>query len=118
MENNQNVIIEENLPLKILLLGRPGVGKTSLKSIIFEKKQAIDTFKLSSTNEIKEIHFNFMNNIPITLLDTPSKEDYIKQYFTTKKEFIFSNVGVLIFVIEPEHSKKSESDNELTYFGK
>ena len=120
MDNNQNVIIKENLnlPLKILLLGRSGVGKTSLKSIIFENKQPKDTFKLGSTNEIQEVHFNFMNNIPITLLDTPSKENYIKQYFSTKKEIIFSNVSMLIFVVEPENNNKNESDNELTYFGK
>ena len=118
MDNNPNIIIEENLPLKILLLGRPGVGKTSLKSIIFENKTAKETFKLGSTHEIQEVHLNFMNNIPITLLDSPSKEDYIKQYFTTKKEIIFSNVGVLIFVVEPENNNKNESDNELTYFEK
>ena len=47
---NQNIIIEENEPLKILILGRPSVGKTSLKSMIFENKTAIDTFRLDSSN--------------------------------------------------------------------
>ena len=47
---NKNIIIEENEPLKILILGRPEVGNTSLKSIIFENKTAIDTFRLGSSN--------------------------------------------------------------------
>ena len=119
MEDNPNAIIEENNPIKILILGRPGVGKTSLKSIIFENKTPNDTFKLGSTNEIQELHLNFLNNFPVTILDFSSKDDYTKQYFTTKKETIFSNVGALIFVVEPETNNiKNEPENELTYFEK
>lgn len=117
---NKNIIIEENEPLKILILGRPGVGKTSLKSIIFENKTAVDTFRLGSSNEIQETHLNFLSNIPIAILDCCCKDDYINQYFTAKKEKIFSNVGVLIFVvaISDKNNNKNESENELTYFEK
>ena len=60
-----------------------------------------------------------MNNIPVTILDFSSKDDYTKQYFTTKKETIFSNEGALIFVVEPENNNiKNEPENELTYFEK
>ena len=118
MDNNQNIIIEENLPKKILLLGRQGVGKTSLKSIIFENKTANETFKLGSTHEIQEVHLNFMNNIPITILDSPSKQDYIKQYFTSKKEIVFSHVDILIFVIEPDNNNNKIELDELAYFEK
>lgn len=117
-KDNLNEINEDNKPIKILLMGTEGVGKTSIKSIIFENKTIKDTINLCSTNEIEETHLNFLNNIPITILDCCSKNDYSKQYFDTKKKIIFSNVGVLIFVFEAKIDYKKENENELKYFEK
>lgn len=119
MEENENLnkINEENLPKKILLLGKAGAGKTSIKSIIFQNKAAADTLKLCSTNEIEETHLYFINNRPITILDCSSKDDYIRQYFNTKKKIIFLNVEILIFVVQPEDNNKIEEE-EASYFEK
>lgn len=120
MEENENIneINEEKKPLKILLMGKSGVGKTAIKSIIFEKKAPKDTLKLCPTNEIEETHLYLLNSIPITILDCSSKDDIIKQYFTSKKQIIFSNVTILVFVIELQNKTKKESDDEVTYFEK
>ena len=116
-KDNLNEINEDNKPIKIVLIGTEGVGKTSIKSIIFENKAIRDTINLCSTNEIEETHLNFINNMHLRILDLSSKDDYSKQYFTTKKEIIFSKVDVLIFVTQQENNPK-EKNEELTYFEK
>jgi Ras-related GTP-binding protein A/B len=62
-----------------------------------------------------------MGNLVFNLLDCGGQEEFIKQYFETKKETIFSKVEVLIFVIEAENpNNKNDKDNieDITYFDK
>jgi Ras-related GTP-binding protein A/B len=121
-KENLNVINENKNPFtKILLMGKMGVGKTSIKSLIFQNKSAKDTLNLAFTNEVEESHLRFMKNISLDLLDCCSKEDFIKQYFDTKKNAIFSNVDILVFVVEAEnYNHRNENDNldDIVYFEK
>lgn len=121
-KENLNIINENKNPFtKILLMGKMGVGKTSIKSIIFQNKSAKDTLNLAFTNEVEESHLRFMKNISLDLLDCCSKEDFIKQYFDTKKNAIFSNVDILVFVVEAEnYNHRNENDNldDIVYFEK
>ena len=119
-KENLNVINENKNPFtKILLMGKMGVGKTSIKSIIFQNKSAKDSLNLAFTNEVEESHLRFMKNISLDLLDCCSKEDFIKQYFDTKKNAIFSKVDILVFVVEAEnYNHRNENDNldDIVYF--
>lgn len=121
-KENLNVINENKNPFtKILLMGKMGVGKTSIKSIIFQNKSAKDSLNLAFTNEVEESHLRFMKIISLDLLDCCSKEDFIKQYFDTKKNAIFSNVDILVFVVEAEnYNHRNENDNldDIVYFEK
>jgi Ras-related GTP-binding protein A/B len=121
-KENLNVINEnKNAFTKILLMGKMGVGKTSIKSIIFQNKSAKDSLNLAFTNEVEESHLRFMKNISLDLLDCCSKEDFIKQYFDSKKSAIFSNVDILVFVVEAEnYNHRNENDNldDIVYFEK
>ena len=121
-KENLNIINDNKSPFKkILLMGKIGVGKTSIKSIIFQNKSAKDTLNLAYTNEVEETHLRFMKNISLNLLDCCSKEEFIKQYFDTKKNAIFSNVDILVFVVEAEnYNHKNENDNldDIIYFEK
>ena len=121
-KENLNVINENKNPFtKILLMGKMGVGKTSIKSIIFQNKSAKDSLNLAFTNEVEESHLRFMKNISLDLLDCCSKEDFIKQYFDTKKNAIFSKVDILVFVVEAEnYNHRNENDNldDIVYFEK
>jgi len=121
-KENLNIINDNKSPFKkILLMGKIGVGKTSIKSIIFQNKSAKDTLNLAYTNEVEETHLRFMKNISLNLLDCSNKEDFIKQYFDTKKNAIFSNVDILIFVVEAEnYNHRNENDNldDIVYFEK
>ena len=116
-KDSSNKINEENSEIKIILIGKKGAGKTSIKSLIFQNKSPQETLKLDSTNEIEETHLNFINNMRLNVLDLSSKDDYSKQYFASKKEIIFSKVDVLIFVTQQENNKK-EKDDELLFFEK
>lgn len=125
MEENDNLNIinnEKNDKIKkILLMGKAGVGKTSIKSVIFQYKSPKDTLELANTNEIEISHIRFMKNICIKLLDCCGKEDYIKQYFESKKKSIFSKVDILVFVADAEYNKNHidrDGLDELIYFEK
>ena len=115
-----SISIVEEIPkksfIKILLMGKQGVGKTSIKSIIFQQQLAKDTLKIAPSIEIEEIHAKIMGNININLIDCCSKSEYMKKYFATKKEKILSKVDILIFVVDA--SNTNEKETSLDYFKK
>lgn len=106
---------------KLLLMGKSRVGKTSMRSIIFANQAPKETFSLGYTSEVAETRSKFMGNLSISILDCGGQEEFIKQYFETKREQIFSQVEVLIFVIEAENFKNhkdTENIEDITYFEK
>ena len=109
------IILEEekkNQILKILFLGKRGVGKTSIKSIIFDNMEPQETFNLASTKEIEETHVNFINNLFLDIIDCSGDETEIKYFISHKKELIFSKVGILFFVVDA----KDDKDEDLKIF--
>lgn len=98
---------------KILLMGKVGVGKTSMRSIIFANQAPKDTFMTQFTHDVSESKLNFMGDLTFNLLDCGGQEEFIKQYFETKKESIFSQVKVLIFVIEAEPNAELSKDDKI-----
>lgn len=107
---------EQKIP-KILLMGRAGVGKTSMRSIIFANCAPKDTFVLGYTHEVAEIRMRFMGNMMLNLYDCGGQNEFIRQYLESKREQIFGCVEILVFVIEAERSsKQSQNNDDLTYF--
>ena len=98
--------------LKVLFLGKKGVGKTAIKSIIFDNLEPQETLNIAPTEEIEETHVNFINNLYIDVLDFGSNESDIKQYLTTTKELFFSNVGIMIYILDAKE-EKNEDDLKL-----
>ena len=105
---------KDNSPFKIILMGKHGAGKTSIKSVIFDNNSPNDTLKYASTNEIKITYYTFLDKISMVVYDTCSDDSTIKTYFTNQKQFIFSNVGMMIYIFDICNKKK---DNIL-YFEK
>ena len=99
--------------LKVLLVGKKGVGKTAIKSIIFDNLEPQETLNFVPTEEIEETHVNFINNLYIDVLDFGSNESNIKQSLSTKKELFFSNVGILIYILD---AKEEKNDEDLKLF--
>ena len=45
---------------KVLLMGKSGAGKTSMRSIIFANYMARDTMRLSPTLDVEHTHVRFL----------------------------------------------------------
>jgi len=98
-------------------MGKAGVGKTAMRSIIFGNSAAKDTFALRYTHGVSESRLKFMGNMVLNLLDCGGQDEFITQYLSSKKEAIFSNVEILTFVIEAETSANlKQKDDDLAYF--
>ena len=116
MDNKEANISGKDVRIpKILLMGKGGVGKTSMRSIIFANCSPRDTFVLGWTHDVNESRLRFMGNMMLNLLDCGGQKEFIRQYLDSKKEQIFSNVEILVFVLEAEKLKSKDND-DLTYF--
>jgi hypothetical protein len=54
---------------KVLLMGRSGSGKTSMRSIIFANYLARDTMRLGPTLDVEHSHVRFLGNLVLNLWD-------------------------------------------------
>lgn len=94
---------------KVLLMGKSGSGKTSMRSIIFANYIAQDTRRLAPTIDVEHSHVRFLGNLVLNLWDCGGQHTFMESYFAAQREFIFSNVEVLIYVFDVE-SKEVQKD--------
>ncbi|KAG7160605.1 Ras-related GTP-binding protein A-like, partial [Homarus americanus] len=94
---------------KVLLMGKSGSGKTSMRSIIFANYVARDTSRLGATIDVEHSHILFLGNLVLNLWDCGGQETFMENYFTSQKGNIFRNVEVLIYVFDVE-SRELERD--------
>eukprot|EP01071_Lankesteria_metandrocarpae_P015271 Lankesteria_metandrocarpae@DN949_c0_g1_i1.p1 len=85
---------------KVLLMGRAGAGKTSMRSIIFANYLARDTKRLTATNNVEYSHLRFLGNLVLSLWDCGGQDTFMENYFESQRELIFRNAEVLIYVME------------------
>jgi len=94
---------------KVLLMGKSGSGKTSMRSIIFANYIARDTRRLGATIDVEHAHVKLLGNLSLNLWDCGGQEAFMENYFTSQRENIFRNVEVLIYVFDVE-SRELEKD--------
>eukprot|EP00127_Corallochytrium_limacisporum_P000757 Clim_evm43s25 gene=Clim_evmTU43s25 len=94
---------------KVLLMGKSGSGKTSMRSIIFANYIARDTRRLGATIDVEHSHVRFLGNLVLNLWDCGGQELFMEKYFASQRDHIFKNVEVLIYVFDIE-SKEFEKD--------
>ncbi|KAI1812795.1 Gtr1/RagA G protein conserved region-domain-containing protein [Poronia punctata] len=87
---------------KVLLMGKSGSGKSSMRSIIFSNYIARDTRRLGATIDIDLSHVKFLGNLTLNLWDCGGQEAFMENYLTQQRVHVFSNVGVLIYVFDIE----------------
>lgn len=83
---------------KVLLMGKSGSGKTSMRSIIFANYLARDTWRLGVTMEVEHSHVRFMGNMVLSLWDCGGQDRFMESYFESQREYIFRNVQVSLRV--------------------
>ncbi|CEL94157.1 unnamed protein product [Vitrella brassicaformis CCMP3155] len=86
-------------PKKVLLMGRAGAGKTSMRSIIFANYLARETKRFTYTNHVEQSHLRFLGNLILSLWDCGGQDTFMENYFESQREHIFRNCEVLIYVI-------------------
>jgi len=87
---------------KVLLMGKSGSGKSSMRSIIFSNYIARDTRRLGATIDIDLSHVKFLGNLTLNLWDCGGQEAFMDNYLSQQRVHVFSNVGVLIYVFDIE----------------
>ncbi|KAJ3057190.1 hypothetical protein HK097_011195 [Rhizophlyctis rosea] len=94
---------------KVLLMGKSGSGKTSMRSIIFANYIARDTRRLGATIDVEHSHVRFLGNLVLNLWDCGGQEVFMENYIASQRDHIFRNVEVLIYVFDIE-SREFEKD--------
>jgi len=105
---------------KVLLMGRAGTGKTSMKSIIFANYMARDTNRLHQTHLIEHSSLRFLGNLKLNLWDCGGQDTFMDNYFDSQRETIFQNAQVLIYVLNAKTDKRGKDETsalkDMQYF--
>jgi Ras-related GTP-binding protein A/B len=87
---------------KVLLMGKSGAGKSSMRSIVFNNYIASDVRRLGATIDIEHSNIRFMGNLTLNLWDCGGQDAFMENYLSRQKEHVFGNVAVLIYVFDVE----------------
>lgn len=98
---------------KVLLMGKSGAGKTSMRSIIFANYMARDTMRLSPTLDVEHTHVRFLGNLVLNLWDCGGQYRFYENYFDSQRDTIFRNVEVLIYVFDID---SGDTENDFNLF--
>ena len=98
---------------KVLLMGKSGSGKSSMRSIIFNNFVAKDTRRLGATIDVEHSHVKFLGNLTLNLWDCGGQDAFVENYLNSQRVHVFSHVGVLIYVFDIE---SREWDRDLVTF--
>ncbi|KAL8767909.1 MAG: hypothetical protein Q9209_005696 [Squamulea sp. 1 TL-2023] len=89
---------------KVLLMGRSGAGKSSMRSIIFSNHVARDVRRLGATIDVDKKRVKFLGNLLLDIWDCGGQDAFTESYLTSQKSYVFGDVGVLIYVFDVESS--------------
>ncbi|ORY29647.1 Gtr1/RagA G protein conserved region-domain-containing protein [Naematelia encephala] len=98
---------------KVLLMGKSGSGKTSMRSVIFSNYSARDTKRLGATIDVEQSAVRFLGSLVLNLWDCGGQNNFVDNYLTAQKDTIFANVAVLIYVFD---ITSTEWEEDLRYF--
>jgi Ras-related GTP-binding protein A/B len=98
---------------KVLLMGKSGSGKTSMRSIIFANYIARDTRRLGATIDVEHSHVRFLGNLVLNLWDCGGQEAFMENYIASQRNHIFRDVEVMIYVFDVE---SREFDKDMHYY--
>jgi Ras-related GTP-binding protein A/B len=63
---------------KVLLMGKSGSGKSSMRSIIFSNYVAKDVRRLGATIDVEHSHAKFMGNLTLNLWDCGGYANFLR----------------------------------------
>ncbi|KAJ2811997.1 GTP-binding protein gtr1, partial [Coemansia sp. 'formosensis'] len=92
----------------LVIMGRSGAGKTSMRSLIFSNYSAHDTRRLGATIDVEHSTVQFMGDLSLNIWDCGGQHKYLDNYLNEQKENIFGNVEVLIYVFDLETTSRDD----------
>ncbi|KAH8853493.1 Ras-related GTP-binding protein A [Schistosoma japonicum] len=104
---------------QVLLMGKSGSGKTSMRSIIFANFIARDTLCINTQInrpvlvDVEHTHLRLLGGLVLNLWDCGGQDGFMESYFVNQRETIFRNVEVLIYVFDIESREVSK---DLSYY--
>jgi len=107
-DGEKNRVYREGI--KIAIVGKPNVGKSSLLNALIKEDKAIVTSIAGTTRDVVEGDFN-LAGVPVHLYDTAGirdSEDVIEQIGINKAKKAVENADLVLFVVDD-----SGFDNEL-----
>lgn len=99
---------------KLLLMGRSGSGKSSMRSIIFSNYSAFDTRRLGATIDVEHSNLRFLNNMTLNLWDCGGQDAFMENFLNNVDDNddngnnIFKKAEVLIHVFDVESKQVSK----------
>ncbi|WOO78773.1 Ras-related GTP-binding protein A [Vanrija pseudolonga] len=98
---------------KVLLMGKSGSGKTSMRSVIFSNYTAKDTRRLGATIDVEQSAVRLLGSLVLNLWDCGGQDAFLDNYLVAQRDTIFTNVAVLIYVFD---ITSSEWEKDVHYF--
>jgi GTPase SAR1 family protein len=95
---------------KVVVMGLPTGGKTSMRQILFADMHPKETKMLGATYNEQIVNTTFLNNI-FCIADVGGHEDFMKKFLDEQKIQVFTNCSAVIYVIDV--SKEIEVDKTL-----
>ncbi|KAF7845960.1 hypothetical protein BT93_L5802 [Corymbia citriodora subsp. variegata] len=87
---------------KVLLMGKSGSGKSSMRAIIFSNYVAKDVRRLGATIDVEHSHARFMGSLTLNLWDCGGQDAFMDSYLSTQRSSVFTDVSALIYVFDIE----------------
>jgi GTPase SAR1 family protein len=91
--------MQQNQPNKVLFMGLGASGKSSIRSVVFEGKSLDDVKDYNATINYTRSTKQIID-APFQIFDCGGQESFISVFVGEQAEFIFSDVAVLIWVID------------------
>ncbi|KAG0144202.1 hypothetical protein CROQUDRAFT_660272 [Cronartium quercuum f. sp. fusiforme G11] len=98
---------------KVLLMGKSGSGKSSMRNIIFANMAAADTRKLGATIELETTSIKFLGHFGLRLVDCGGQDSYMSGFLSlpaVNRRSVFSQLSCLLYVFDVESPEFSRVD--------
>jgi tRNA modification GTPase len=110
-------IIKEGL--KIAIIGKPNVGKSSLMNALLKESRAIVT-EIPGTTRDTIVEDMTIKNIPVKLIDTAGirdTEDMVEKIGIEKSKESFNNADLIILILDGSNPLSSEDNTVIDIVG-
>ncbi|GAA6042243.1 hypothetical protein JCM8097_005113 [Rhodosporidiobolus ruineniae] len=95
---------------KVLLMGKSGSGKTSMRAIIFKSQLAADTRRLGATIDVESSQIKFLGGLRLDLWDCGGQDSFMDSHLTAQSSTVFRAVHSLIYIFDAESPDLATSD--------